>query len=110
MLSPGVMILLYLVVDFRLHDTDDSSEYSSVQYFTGGAMNPCVESTFNFIDTVMKTIKEYHEQAGFPLKLIHLAGDEVANGAWVNSTACKRLLEVLNASAGKAVNHLYKII
>ena len=88
-------------VDYRLHDPSDTSEYSSVQYFTDGAMNPCVDSTFDFFDKVMSTVKQYHAAAGVPLKLMHLAGDEVASGAWINSTACSRLLEVSNVPQGE---------
>ena len=88
-------------VDYSLHDPSDTSEYSSVQYFTDGAMNPCVDSTFDFFDKVMSTVKQYHAAAGVPLKLMHLAGDEVASGAWINSTACSRLLEVSNAPQGE---------
>ena len=88
-------------VDYRLHDPSDTSEYSSRQYFTDGAMNPCVDSTFDFFDKVMSTVKQYHAAASVPLKLMHLAGDEVASGAWINSTACSRLLEVSNAPQGE---------
>ena len=83
--------MLLLVADYRLHDPQDTSEYISVQYFTRGAMNPCLDSMHSFVDAVVSVIQAYHTAAGQELKLIHLAGDEVANGAWTNSTACDAL-------------------
>lgn len=85
-------------VDYRLHDPSDTSEYVSVQEFTAGAMNPCVNSTFTFLEKVIDTIKRYHSEAGYPLTLIHLAGDEVAEHAWMNSTMCSDLTSELGVN------------
>ncbi|MEJ0031847.1 MAG: family 20 glycosylhydrolase [Bacteroidota bacterium] len=48
-------------------------------------MNPVMPSTFTFIDKVMTEIKKMYEEAGAPLKLVHMGGDEVADGAWTKS-------------------------
>ncbi|XP_063420578.1 beta-hexosaminidase-like [Mytilus trossulus] len=76
---------------FRLFDPSDSSTYLSVQYFGDNALSPCIESTFNFVDKVVKEIKAMHESVGTPLKIFHFGGDEVAKNAWSNSTSCRRL-------------------
>ncbi|XP_069102366.1 uncharacterized protein [Argopecten irradians] len=84
--------------EFRLEDPYDTSRYSSVQMFTDNAINPCIDSTYRFIATVMDAIQTMHEQAGQPLKVYHYGGDEVPGGAWVNSTACINLLSTLPPS------------
>lgn len=91
-LELGAQIYTLILEDYRLHDPNDQSEYSSVQYFTRGAMNPCVDSMQEFVTAVVSTIKSYHQEAGQELKTIHLAGDEVALGAWDDSPECAALV------------------
>ena len=44
---------------FFLHDPDQEIFRSeSVQHYFDGTMNPCQESTYNFIETVVKYLKE----------------------------------------------------
>ncbi|VDI02254.1 hexosaminidase [Mytilus galloprovincialis] len=76
---------------FRLFDPSDSSVYLSVQYFGDNALSPCIESTFNFVDKVVKEIKAMHDIVGTPLKIFHFGGDEVAKNAWSNSASCRKL-------------------
>ena len=54
------------------------------------AVNPCIESTYRFIDHVMAHLRQVH--AGIqPLQVYHVGGDEVSAGAWSQSPACQRL-------------------
>ncbi|BFZ06050.1 hypothetical protein BsWGS_09089 [Bradybaena similaris] len=76
---------------YVLDDADDTSYYYSVQYYTDNAVNPCIESTYRFISEVYKQVSEIHRNIQ-PLKVYHFGGDEVAKGAWLNSTACASLL------------------
>ncbi|XP_067928244.1 beta-hexosaminidase-like [Watersipora subatra] len=78
-------------VDYSLDDPEDLSEYLSVQYFTKGAMNPCIPTFYNFTEKVITTLQSYHAEAGQNLTIVHLGGDEVASGAWIGSPACQRL-------------------
>ena len=78
--------------EFRLIDPDDTSFYISVQQWMDNAINPCIESTYNFIATVLDTVVELHRDIQ-PLKTYHFGGDEVAKGAWENSTKCKQFLQ-----------------
>ena len=78
--------------EFRLIDPDDTSFYISVQQWMDNAVNPCIESTYNFIATVLDTVIELHRDIQ-PLKTYHFGGDEVAKGAWENSTKCKQFLQ-----------------
>ena len=80
--------------EFRLIDPTDTSFYISVQQWMDNAINPCIESTYKFIAKVMDTVVKYHEKtepSNF-LKAFHFGGDEVAKGAWENSTKCKEFL------------------
>ncbi|KAL3885016.1 hypothetical protein ACJMK2_025115 [Sinanodonta woodiana] len=77
--------------DVRLFDVNDTSQYLSVQMFTDNGINPCINSTYNFMKHVMVQVHTMHKDIQ-PLKIFHFGGDEVANGAWVNSTACKYFL------------------
>ncbi|XP_060070933.1 beta-hexosaminidase-like [Ylistrum balloti] len=72
---------------YLLSDLADKSVYLSAQSFTKSAINPCLESTYTFINHVMKALKVMHRDIQ-PLMLYHFGGDEVPNGAWVNSSAC----------------------
>lgn len=73
---------------YLLTDLQDTSSYLSVQYFTDNAINPCVNGTYSFIQQVMSEVQKMHE-AVQPLLLYHIGGDEVAAGAWLNSSKCR---------------------
>ena len=72
-------------------DDDDPSRYKSIQLFTDDAVNPCLQSTYNFVAAVVDVLVEAHRRV-MPLRIFHFGGDEVAKGAWENSTACDTLL------------------
>ncbi|EOD78513.1 Beta-hexosaminidase [Grimontia indica] len=76
--------------EFRLSDPDDTTEYLSVQMFTDNAMNVCMESTYNFVDTVVGSLVALHQDIQ-PLKTFHFGGDEIA-GAWKDSPVCQAFL------------------
>ena len=76
--------------EFLLSDIDDKSEYISVQYFTDNAINPCLDSTYAFVKHLIGEVKGIHSTIQ-PLTVFHFGGDEVPEGAWVNSTACNDL-------------------
>ncbi|XP_013407629.1 uncharacterized protein LOC106171729 isoform X1 [Lingula anatina] len=73
--------------EFRLRDPADTSQYKSVQKFTDGVVNPCLESTFRFVEEVIKGLIKLHQEVA-PLKRIHIGGDEVPAGVWEGSPAC----------------------
>ena len=84
---------------YRLIDPDDTSKYLSVQNWMDNAINPCMESTYTFIGRVLDDLIAMHADIQ-PLKAYHFGGDEVAAGAWEESTICKAFLRV---------NHTYNI-
>ena len=79
---------------YRLSDANDKSKYLSAQYFKDNSINPCLESTYNFIETVVISVKILHGGIQ-PLTIFHFGGDEVPPGAWTGSPSCKQLAEKL---------------
>lgn len=78
---------------YRLTEPADTSKYYSVQYYGDNAMNIALPGTYKFMEKLMDTFIEYHEEAGAPLTEFHVGGDEVPGGAWMGSPACRALME-----------------
>lgn len=76
---------------FLLTDFNDETHYSSVQHYNDNTLNPCLPSTFNFVETVLVNLVEQHKRAGVPLKRYHIGADETA-GAWHESPVCKQFI------------------
>ncbi|CAL1528529.1 unnamed protein product, partial [Lymnaea stagnalis] len=64
----------------------------SVQMLAENSMNPGLESTFTFIDKIIKELKEMHKDIQ-PLRIFHLGGDEVPYEAWDDSPSCQALVK-----------------
>ncbi|MCL6652660.1 beta-N-acetylhexosaminidase [Agrobacterium rubi] len=62
--------------------------YRSVQGFPNNALNPAIEFTYEFLGKIFDEMVEL-----FPSKLIHIGGDEVANGSWLASPLAKQLMD-----------------
>lgn len=77
---------------YSLTDPLDSSSYRSVQLFDDNVVNVCLPSTYRFIETVVADIVELYREAGAPLHAIHIGGDEVPEGVWEGSPACRELI------------------
>ena len=75
-----------------LSEPADTSRYTSVQDYTDNAINVALPSTYKFIDTVFDGIIALYKEAGVPLDAIHVGGDEVPEGAWEGSPACRALM------------------
>ena len=73
---------------YVLVDRQDTTRYESVQFYSDNTINPCLDSTYTFIDTIMTSVKALHEQAQVPLNYFHVGADETA-GAWIESPICK---------------------
>ncbi|WP_229459201.1 family 20 glycosylhydrolase [Massilia cavernae] len=72
---------------YLLNDLDDRSEYVSAQLFNDNVINPGLESSYTFVEHVVRELAALHREAGAPMKTIHMGGDELANGAWEKSPA-----------------------
>lgn len=73
---------------FILHDVNDPTVYSSVQFYHDNTINVCLESSYDFVTEVMTQVKKIHADGGQPLTRYHIGADETA-GAWIESQACK---------------------
>ncbi|MGE8423680.1 MAG: family 20 glycosylhydrolase, partial [Sphingobacterium siyangense] len=71
--------------EFLLDDAEDKSVYNSAQNWNDNVMNPALPSTYHFLSKVIDEIKAMHDQAGVPLKIIDLGGDETPSGVWEKS-------------------------
>lgn len=67
---------------FRLQDPADTSHYWSAQDFTDNVLSVDLPSVYKFYGVVFDEVIRLHQEAGVPLKAIHIGGDEVPNGAW----------------------------
>ena len=96
---------------------DQNNEIQSVQYFTDNVMNPCMESTFNFLrngfsvnlwsswryhreipqSTIIDYLKEVHGKLDGFHNIIHIGGDEVphdgATVIWESSPICQKFIQ-----------------
>ncbi|BDU39719.1 beta-N-acetylhexosaminidase [Vibrio nigripulchritudo] len=79
--------------EFLLTDPNDTTKYFSVQNYTNNTINPCMESSFKFMDKVIGEIVAQHNNAGQPLTDYHIGADETA-GAWVESPICQQMFAV----------------
>lgn len=70
---------------YLLRDPNDQSVYQSNQYFHDNVMDVGLPSTYRFIEKVVDALQEMYRAAEAPLTTIHMAGDEVAHGAWEKS-------------------------
>ena len=55
-------------------------------------MNVALPSTYKFMATVFDGLIALYKEAGVPLDAIHIGGDEVPDGAWTGSPACRALM------------------
>ncbi|XP_033746118.1 beta-hexosaminidase-like [Pecten maximus] len=78
----------YLLTDFH----DSESVTTSVQMYSENSMNPGLDSTYKFVDKIVKEVKDMHAEI-MPLKTFHFGGDEVPYKAWKKSAACEKLIE-----------------
>ncbi|CAN5514472.1 family 20 glycosylhydrolase [soil metagenome] len=79
--------------EFLLSDPEDESVYTSVQRWSDNVINVCQESTYHFLETVFDDLIAMYAEAGVPLTLVHVGGDEVPRGVWERSPVCAAMIE-----------------
>ena len=80
---------------YRLFTPNDKSAYRSVQNYPDNVLDVCKESTYTFIGKIFDEIIKMYQDAGVPLKTMHVGGDEVPEGVWKGSPSCLDLLTQL---------------
>jgi hexosaminidase len=93
--------------EYLLADPDDKSVYLSAQYFKDNVMCVALPSVYTFIETTVDALISMHNEAGMPLKTIHLGGDEVPAGVWEKSPLCQGLLKELPTNEYKQTSDLW---
>lgn len=79
--------------EYRLSDPEDKSEYRSVQEWKDNVINVALPSTYKFIEKVVDELAAMHQEAGAPLDIIHMGGDETPAGVWERSPAVQELMQ-----------------
>lgn len=64
---------------YRLIDPEDDTQYLSVQFYNDSYINPCMDSTYHFVQKLIREVKVMHDTAGHSLKSWHFGGDEAVN-------------------------------
>ncbi|MBV7299619.1 beta-N-acetylhexosaminidase [Enterovibrio paralichthyis] len=66
--------------EFRLMDPMDTSNVTTVQFYDKRSfINPCMDSSMNFVNKVIDEVKAMHDEVGMPLSTWHFGGDEAKN-------------------------------
>ena len=66
-------------INVRVDDPADTSRYLTIQHYDDGILNPCIPGTYNFIEAVINDVKAMYDEAGVPLDIFHMGGDEARN-------------------------------
>ncbi|RAJ10933.1 hexosaminidase [Chitinophaga skermanii] len=93
--------------EYLLKDLNEQSKYASVQAFTDNVMDAGLPSTYRFIETVVKDFVDIYKEAGVPLNILHLGGDELPHGAWTGSPAVAKLMKEKNLASVDDVWYYY---
>ena len=75
---------------YQVLDPEDKSIHRSAQGYTHNVMNVCLPGTYALAADILETIAGYYRQAGVPLRALHLGGDEVPAGAWLDSPVVRQ--------------------
>lgn len=75
-----------------LSEAEDTSYYCSVQDYYDNAINVALPSTYAFTEKVFDGLISLYREADATLLAIHVGGDEVPEGAWTGSPACRKLM------------------
>ncbi|MEI8596573.1 beta-N-acetylhexosaminidase [Photobacterium sp. Hal280] len=70
-----------------LVDEADRSQYRSIQNYSDNILSPALPGTYTFLTTVLDEVCEL-----FPAPFLHVGADEVPNGVWTDSPACRELM------------------
>ena len=87
---------------YRLQDPADTSHYWSAQDFTDNVLSVDLPSVYRFYGVIFDEVIRLHQEAGVPLKAIHIGGDEVPNGAWAGRDRHEMKEAFINGMIGLA--------
>lgn len=87
--------------EYRLDEPEDQSSYRSIQNYTDNVINVCQESTYRFMNLVINELIAMHQEAGTPLTMMHVGGDEVPHGTWEESPACAETMDQIGLDSAR---------
>ncbi|WNG35484.1 family 20 glycosylhydrolase [Archangium violaceum] len=98
--------------EYRLIDPEDKSKHVSVQMYTDNFVNPCIESTYTFLNKVIQEVKaRYAAVPGARLMAIHGGGDELpslsSNVWWKDSPQCQQNPTTRDMTDIQIANHFF---
>ncbi|HLF32711.1 MAG TPA: family 20 glycosylhydrolase, partial [Cyclobacteriaceae bacterium] len=79
--------------EYRLIDPEDKSEYTSAQNYHDNVVCVTRESVYRFYEIALDDIIAMHKEAGVPLAMFQVAGDEVPEGSWTKSPMAMEFLK-----------------
>ncbi|XP_005095957.2 beta-hexosaminidase [Aplysia californica] len=83
---------------YRLREPKaNETNHYSVQRFNNNVLNPCLQSTFTFVETVINTVYSLHSDIA-PLKVFHFGGDEVQRQSMGYTPSCDKLKATLDST------------
>jgi hexosaminidase len=93
---------------YRLLDPDDTSNHTSVQYYTDNLVNPCIESTYRFLEKVVTEVRAMYDRAGVPLSMVNLGGDEApAPNRWQGSPLCQQNPDTIGMTDQELMDYFF---
>ena len=82
--------------EYRLHDPNDQSDYTSAQLFKDNTICICDPSAFRFFEKVFDEIKAMYTEADLPMKTYNIGADELPYGVWQKSPLCEDYIKKSN--------------
>jgi hexosaminidase len=74
---------------YQIVDPDDPSVHQSAQGYQHNVANVCSEDLYRLTEKILEAVLFCYQQAGVALTHLHLGGDEVPAGAWLQSPLCR---------------------
>lgn len=75
---------------YEIVDSIDESQHQSAQGYANNVINVCLPDTYRLAEEILQEFVGCYLDAGTSMTAIHLGGDEIPAGAWLNSTVCKQ--------------------
>ena len=94
-----------------LMEIEDQSEYITAQNFTDNIMNPALDFTYTVLKDIyseLASLFDIQKKRNMPYSdYIHIGVDEVPEGAWMNSPACKQLMKKHNLKTTEEIQFYF---
>lgn len=78
---------------YLLVDSCDRSAYRSVQDFSDNVIDIGLATSYAFVEKIFDELQRMHADAGTPLEVIHIGGDEVPHGTWEGSPSSQAFMK-----------------